>query len=180
MRTLSLALLGTSPLLLHKIANHQRREEISSHASNGVSLEKEALEKMMKDESGNPAVPSEWLWNSIRVACSKIVIDGKQVSFTKLQSAIYLRAGFLQLKSRSGGLNWTVYTSRQHAMQKSNRMILVVAPMFRDWKLEFQVSAEDSIPDSLLQKIFYEAGKSGIGLFHPPKKHFGQFRCLVR
>ncbi len=74
---------------------------------------------------------------------------------------------------------WTVYSSAQHASPESKRMIAVVAPMFKDWMLGVQVKFVDSFSEDTLQKIFVEAGRIGIGLFHPPKKQFGQFRVSL-
>lgn len=184
MRTLNLQLVGITPLILHRVSKHQLRVEIASHCEN-LTIEDEAAEVMVKDSLGNPAVPVSWLWDAIRAACSRITIDGEQVSFFKLQSVIRLPVDPIPLKDTDNHIPaWKVYSSLQHAAPGSKRSIAVVAPMFRDWMLSLQVSiTKDLFPgnqvlsDTILEKIFAEAGKVGIGLFHPPKKQFGQFRC---
>lgn len=182
MRTLTIRLVGTTPLLLHRVSRHERRDEIAAHAKNGKTLEDEANEVMMKDEKGNPAVPPAWLWEAIHKATPRIIVNERQVSFFKLQSVLCFPDKLLPLQSHNGNcLKWSVYTSVQHAAPNSRRSIAVVAPLFREWALEAQILATNgAFPDNtLLQKIFAEAGKCGIGLFHPPKKQFGQFRALV-
>ena len=136
---------------------------------------------MFKDSHGNPVVPVSWLWDAIRKGCSRIIVDrGEQLSFVKLQQTLHLPAGFIRLQGKSNRpLEWEVYTSVQHSASGSKKMIVVVAPQFKDWMLEARVSVDaQELDDHLLQRIFNEAGKSGIGLFHPPKKHFGQFRVF--
>lgn len=182
MRTLILRVIGTTPLILHHIDKHQLREQIASHVSDGKTFEDEALEKMSKDGDGNPVVPVSWLLDAIRRGCSKIIIDGgKQLSFIKLQQSLHLQAGLIPLRSLNGRpLGWEVYAVVQHAAPGSKKMITVVAPIFEQWMLKISSIAEGDWPDnSLLQRIFREAGKQGIGLFHPPKKQFGQFTAFI-
>ncbi len=182
MRTLTLLISGTTPLILHHICEHQCREQIASNITDGQTFEDEALEKMSKDGDGNPAVPVSWLWNSIRRGCSKIFVDGgKQMSFIRLQQSLHLPAGLIPLRSSIGRpLDCDVYAAVQHAAPGSKKMITVVAPKFKYWMLKIPSTVEGDWPDnSLLQRIFREAGKQGIGLFHPPKKQFGQFTVFI-
>jgi hypothetical protein len=53
--------------------------------------------------------------------------------------------------------------------------------MFSDWMLVVSVQYQISsfVDPVIVHKIFTEAGRVGIGLFHPPKKHFGQFRVIL-
>jgi hypothetical protein len=180
MRTLLLRLVGSTPILLHQISKHQRREEIASSARRG-SMTDEAMEVMSKEGDGNPTVPVSWLWDALRVGCSRITSNGKQLSFVALRSLINLPTDQIRIKRSDGGDPvWTLYKSVQHMAPKSKKMVLVIAPMFKDWVIEFPVVVYGEFPDdSLLLGIFYEAGKTGIGLFHPPKKHFGQFKTLI-
>jgi len=187
MRTLNIQLVGATPLLLHHVSRHELRAEIASQRGAGISLEEEALEVMMKDDNGDPAVPVSWLWDALRGGCSRITVEGKQVSSVELRSVIRFEAGTIPLKDTDNHAPiWTVYTSIQHAAPNSKRSIAVVAPMFKDWMLAVQVSiVREIIPGNqvldevVLEKIFAEAGKVGIGLFHPPKKQFGQFRTEI-
>ena len=183
MRTLTLRIIGTTPLLLHRVSNHQLRDQIASKVNRGILFEHEALENMSKDEDGRPVVPVSWLWNAIRKGCSRIIVDGgKQLSFFKLQQSLHLPAGLILLQGKSGcPLEWEVYTSVQHLAPGSRKMITVVAPMFKNWVIEVTLVVDDNQPDDfMLQRIFNEAGKSGIGLFHPPKKQFGKFTVSLR
>ena len=178
MRTLSLALIGTSPLLLHRISRHQERDHIAASGAEGKSLEAEAENVMSKDEHGNPAVPVPWLWDALRAGCSRIIVKGRQASFFELQSLIHLPEGTLPLKNTDNqNPCWEVYSSIQHASPESKKSIVVVTPKFKDWMLELKVEVrEEFLGEELLLKIFNEAGRAGIGLFHPPKKQFGQFK----
>ena len=183
MRTLNLQLVGTTPILLHNISKHQLREQLASKGAM-LSLEEEALEVMTKDDDGNPVVPVSWLWDALRVGCSRITVEQKQVSFFKLQSVIRLPVNAILLKDTDCHAPVSkVYSSIQHAAPGSRRSIAVVAPMFKDWMLTVQVTVvgelfpgNEVLSEVILEKIFTEAGKVGIGLFHPPKKQFGQFR----
>ncbi|MFA6404959.1 MAG: hypothetical protein WCW03_03105 [Candidatus Paceibacterota bacterium] len=183
MRTLTLRILGTTPLILHRISRHELREQIASDASKGILFEQEALENMSKDDDGNPVVPVSWLWDAIRKGCSKITVDGgSQLSFVRLQQVLHLPSGSIPLRKRNQHLDreWEVYTSVQHASPGSKKMITVVAPMFRHWMLEGSVAVDgNQYDDYLLQRVFNEAGKVGMGLFHPPKKQFGKFTTFV-
>ena len=66
-------LVGTTPLLLHHISRHELRAEIASRRGAGSSIEEEALEVMMKDKEGDPAVPVSWLWDA-----SESAVHGSQ------------------------------------------------------------------------------------------------------
>jgi hypothetical protein len=185
MRTLNLRLIGTTPILLHQISRHQEREKIASHVEAGKSLLDEAWEKMSKDSDGNPVISVSWIVDAIRVGCSRITVEGKQISFTKLQSVMHFPMVALALRRKNGSIPECdeVYQNMQHATPRSRKSIVVVAPMFRDWMSELSVTISGNLfpddvigSDKILDQIFVEAGRSGIGLFHPPKKHFGQFR----
>lgn len=186
MRTLNLQLVGTTPILLHNVSKHQLRAELASKGAT-LSLEEEALEVMSKGSDGNPAVPVSWLWDAIRVGCSRITVEQKQVGFFKLQSVIRLPEGMIPLTDTDcHNPVWKVYSSIQHAAPGSRRSIAVVAPMFKDWMLTTQVSVagqlfpgNELLNEVVLEKILTEAGKVGIGLFHPPKKQFGQFQVSI-
>lgn len=176
MRSLILHLIGTTPILLHQIHRHQFREQLASKGE--LSIEDEANEVMVKGDDGNPAVPVSWLWDALRVGCSRITVEGKQFSFIKFQSSLHLPFGMLPLKDTDNRIPvWKPYSSVQHAAPGSKRSIAVIAPMFSDWMLTVRVVRDDSLDDGFLRLLFREAGKSGIGLFHPPKKQFGQFRA---
>lgn len=176
MRSLILQLIGTTPILLHRIHRHQFREQLASNSE--LSIEDEAREVMVKGEDGNPAVPVSWLWDALRVGCSRITVEGKQISFIKFQSTLHLPFGMLPIRDTDNRIPaWKPYSSIQHAAPGSKKSIAVVAPMFNDWMLSVRVVRDDSMDDEFLRKVFLEAGKVGIGLFHPPKKQFGQFRC---
>ena len=187
MRTLNLQIVGSTPLLLHHISRHQLREQIASVKGATMSMDEEALEMMVKDKHGNPAVPVSWLWDALRVGCSRITIEQKQVSFTRLQSIIKLSEGVLSLKDTDNHVpEWKTYSSLQHSASGSKKSVTVIAPMFKDWMFVLPILVSTNIiPDNpiendrLLERIFVEAGRVGIGLFHPPKKHFGQFRISV-
>ncbi len=182
MRTLSICLIGTSPLLLHRTSKHQLRDQIAADLCAGRTLEDEALEVMQKDAFGNPAVPVSWLSDAIRVGCSRITVEGKQLSFVRISSCLRFSEGCTKLQTVNGKKpTWEVYRSIQHLAPGSKRTIAVIAPMFKDWMLSFQVKVDGSFPDdALIGRILAEAGRVGIGLFHPPKKHFGQFRARPR
>jgi hypothetical protein len=189
MRTLNLRLVGNTPILLHRICRHQEREEIASVGSSNTSFLDEARDKMSKDQDGNPVIPVSWFWDSLRAGCSRITVADKQLSFTRLQSIMRLPTDPLPLRQKNGGIPKCeeVYKSFQHAAPGSKGSIVVVAPLFRDWTAELSVVVSGELfPDNAgatsktLEKIFLEAGKSGMGLFHPPKKHFGQFRISVK
>lgn len=179
MRSLNLQLVGITPLLLHHISRHQFREQLATHNCE-QTIEEEALEVMVKDSDGNPAVPVSWLWDAIRVGCSRIAVAGNQLSFIKFQAALHLPFGTLPLRDTDNHVPvLKPYSSIQHAAPGSKKSMVVVAPMFDDWMLMVRAVRDDTYDDGFLRRIFIEAGKVGIGLFHPPKKQFGQFRCEI-
>lgn len=176
MRTLILRLIGTTPILLHHISRHQFREQLASH-SGGQTIEEEALEVMVKDSEDSPSVPVSWIWDALKVGCSRITVEGKRFSYFSFQSEFILPLGTVPIRRTDGSIpEWKPYSSIQHAAPGSKESIVVVAPIFRDWMLTVAATVSESLDRNLLNKIFVEAGKVGIGLFHPPKKQFGQFR----
>lgn len=73
-----------------------------------------------------------------------------------------------------------VYQSLQHNHPGSHTPIVVIAPQFNDWMIDVLVNVYGDYPDTpLLVQIFEQMGRLGIGLFRPPKKHFGQFRVAA-
>jgi hypothetical protein len=177
MKTLNFQLVGKTPLLLHEISRHQLREQLALHEAE-LPIEEEVLKVMVKDSVGNPVVPVSWLWDSIRVGCSRITVrEGKQLSFQKLQSVVNLPEGYIPVLDREGSMPKVgIYSSMQHASPGSRKPIAVVSPMIKLWSLTFNVVVVgEHLEEALLRKVFLEAGRVGIGLFHPPKKYFGQF-----
>lgn len=184
MRTFTIQLVGTSPLLLHRVAKHERREEIAAPAGTEQSLlafTEVAKQVMFRNKEGKPAVPVVWITDALRAGCAKIVRDSAQMSFAKVNAALRFPEGFLEVcGSNNHAPVWVPYSNVQHVKPGSQKSILVVAPKFNDWMLSLAVQVDGDFPDNaLLLQIFNEAGRCGIGLFHPPKKQFGQFRCLL-
>lgn len=122
-----------------------------------------------------------WIKDALRAGCSKTVQNGAQVSFAKVNAALRLPEGFLEVCDKNNHApTWAPYSSIQHAAPDSQELILVIAPKFKDWMLTLSLQVEGDFPDdALLFQIFNEVGRIGIGLFHPPKKHFGQFRVQL-
>lgn len=177
MRTLTVRLVGTSPLLLHRICRHEFREQIAVRGNCEQSLEDIADSVMVKDAHGNPAVPVGWVWDALARGYAKILVGGKRVKIQRFQSRLTLPAGLLPLQDKDGSAPaMSVFRSVQHIAPGSRKMITVIAPKFKDWELQMRAFVEDSCSNETLMLIFQQAGKGGIGLFHPPKKQFGQFR----
>ncbi len=185
MRTLTMQLVGTSPLLLHRVANHELREEIAAPVG---SLQQPLLDAvgtakavMSRNVEGKPAVPVGWIIDALRAGCARIVQNGAQVSFAKISAALILPEGFLEVHDTNNHAPaWVPYSSVQHAGPDSQKSILVIAPKFKNWMLTISVQVEGDFPhNALLLQIFNEAGRRGIGLFHPPKKQFGQFYVKI-
>ncbi len=139
---------------------------------------------MFKDPAGNAAVPTDWILGALRVGCESLRNISDSIGFRLVTDVLKLPEAPLPLKSRRGDLGWAVYQSMQHAKPGSTKAIAVVAPMFREWMLEIEVTVDDvsaaryGIDRSFIERAFNEAGRIGIGLFRPPKKYFGQFRIL--
>lgn len=181
MRTLKVQLVGTTPLLLHRVSEHERRGEIAVGFASGQTLAQAAREVMSIDEKGRPAVPVEWVLDSLRRAAAKTMENGQQVSFCKLKSALILPEELIPLWNGNGKpLSWRIYQSAQHSAPQSSEIIAVAAPQFKEWSFFIEIAVNGDFPsDTLLAHILEEAGKCGIGLFHPPKKQFGQFHPTV-
>ncbi len=180
MREITIRMIGTTPLLLHRICRHEFREALAWNGSLAEPLEEGVKETMSKDIHGKPAVPVWWLWDALARGCAQIVVGGKRIQHTRFQSRLTLPAGTAPLLGKNGAEPVIrVFLSRQHASHGSRKMIAVVAPRFDYWELRLRAFVDDSFSNDTLQLIFGEAGKCGIGLFHPPKKQFGQFRCVV-
>jgi hypothetical protein len=185
MRTLTLELVGTSPLILHKVSRHQLRDQIASTKGATMTVAEEAQDNMLINDDGNPAVPASWIMEAVRVGCSRIFVDTpqgrQQFSFVKLAAVMKIADMLIPLRDKDGrNPTWIPYTSFQHAAPGSKKMIAVVAPQFNNWMLFVQLTISDpTLDNEILKRVFEEAGRSGIGLFHPPKKNFGRFEVSM-
>lgn len=175
MRTITFCLVGTSPLLLHKICEHQKRDQVTS---TGGDPSTEAAQAMYRNEKGAPAIPASWLSDAMRAACSHLEDGGRRLSYSRIASTLCFAAkSFVLRNTDNREPSWSAYESIQHRKPGSKTMVVVVAPQFSDWMVDVVVNVYGDYPDtSLLERIFNQMGRMGIGLFHPPKKNFGQFR----
>jgi hypothetical protein len=185
MRTFTFELIGTTPLLLHRVSRHQQRDLIASTKGTTMSIAEEAQDVMSINEDGHPVVPASWIKDALRAGCSRIFVDTahgrQQLSFAKLMSSLSIADDPIPLRDKDGHIpKWIPYTSFQHAAPGSKKMIAVVAPQFNDWMLIIQLNISDPTLDKdILKRVFDEAGRGGIGLFHPPKKNFGRFQVSL-
>ncbi len=182
MSSFTLHLAGTTPLLLHCVHRHEFRNEIASNPLPDETPEQEAGRKMSRDIAGNPAVPTSWIIGALRAGTSRLYGAEQSAGFRLMSEIIELPEHALPLQSRQGDPVWSVYQSMQHLKPGSQKGITVIAPMFSSWLLEIPIVMNDEraiahgISHRFVERAFNEAGKVGIGLFRPPKKHFGQFR----
>jgi len=168
----SVEIKGVSPLLMNRFIPEQL---VGTKVRRGNAKEVSVEDKLYLTEDGKPYVPSAYIRNSLIDAGKAVKIKGKGKStYSKLLgSSLIVQPDVIIINSSTG---WKPFTATAVNPATRGRMT-VTRPMFKDWKLEFEVIMPDDINEEDFAKIFDEAGRYvGIGDWRPAKKGmYGKF-----
>jgi len=168
----SVEIKGVSPLLMNRFIPEQL---VETKVRRGNAKEVSVEDKLYLTEDGKPYVPSAYIRNSLIEAGKAVKIKGKGKStYSKLLgSSLIVQPDVIIINSSTG---WKPFTATAVNPATRGRMT-VTRPMFKDWKLEFEVIMPDDINEEDFAKIFDEAGRYvGIGDWRPAKKGmYGKF-----
>jgi hypothetical protein len=168
----SVEIKGVSPLLMNRFIPEQL---VETKVRRGNAKEVSVEDKLYLTEDGKPYVPSAYIRNSLIDAGKAVKIKGKGKStYSKLLgSSLIVQPDVIIINSSTG---WKPFTATAVNPATRGRMT-VTRPMFKDWKLEFEVIMPDDINEEDFAKIFDEAGRYvGIGDWRPAKKGmYGKF-----
>jgi len=168
----SVEIKGVSPLLMNKFIPEQI---VETRVRRGNAKDVSVEDKLYITEDGKPYVPSAYIRNSLIEAGKAIQIRGKiKATYSKLLgSSLIVQPDNIVINSSTG---WEPFTVTAVNPTTKGRM-MVTRPMFKDWKLSFEVTITDDINEEDFAKIFDEAGRYvGIGDWRPAKKGmYGKF-----
>jgi len=163
---------GVSPLLMNRFIPEQI---VETRIRRGNAKDVKVEDKLYLTEDGKPYVPSAYIRNSLVEAGKSVKIKGKGKStYSKLLgSTLIVQPDAILINSTSG---WEPFTTTAVNPATKGR-VTVTRPMFRDWRLEFEVVVTDDVLEEDFAKIFDEAGRYvGIGDWRPAKKGiYGKF-----
>ncbi len=162
---------GVTPLLMHPITDHTRREQI-------IKISKQPLADLLVRDtrSGCIAVPGRWLKHAVRMAAWPYQ-DRHSGHFVDQVSQYCIIGGYLILSSTSG---WSVYSRNRHARPNSREMGIVRCPQFDDWSCEALISFSAPLNEKIIQRLVGSAGRDiGIGLFSAEQRGaYGKFEAV--
>ena len=168
----SVAIKGVSPLLMNRFLP---AELLETKVKRGNAKDVNVEDKLYLTEDRKPYVPSAYIRNSLIEAGKAVQIKGKRkATYSKLLgSTLIVQPDAILINSTSG---WEPFTTTAVNPTTKGRM-MVTRPMFKDWKLSFEVTITDDINEEDFAKIFDEAGRYvGIGDWRPAKKGmYGKF-----
>jgi len=163
---------GVSPLLMNRFIPEQI---VETRVRRGNAKDVSVEDKLYVTEDGKPYIPSAYIRNSLIEAGKAVQIKGKRkATYSKLLgSTLIVQPDAILINSTSG---WEPFTTTAVNPATKGR-VTVTRPMFKDWKLSFEVIIPDDINEEDFAKIFDEAGRYvGIGDWRPAKKGmYGKF-----
>jgi len=168
----SVEIKGVSPLLMNRFIPEQI---VETRVRRGNVKDVSVEDKLYMTQDGKPYVPSAYIRNSLIEGGKAVQIKGKRkATYSKLLgSTLIVSPDAIVINSTTG---WEPFTTT--AVNPATRgRVTVTRPMFKDWKLSFEVTITDDILEEDFAKIFDEAGRYvGIGDWRPAKKGmYGKF-----
>ena len=163
--TVALSLESTTPMLQDRYSGIQD--------ANDQEAQKNALEKLYKDEQGNICIPATCLKASIREAARAI---GKKMECKKREQAIRAGLYFTQAMYSVGKKEPDrIHPELVTRKGTGNKVTRVVSyrPCLDSWKIEGEVVLYDITPDFLRQAVELAGFKQGL-CGHRPE--FGRFK----
>lgn len=184
-------LVGISPMLMNSmgqdvlLAMRDKSNKKSKAATTVLTPAEEAAKKLYLDTDGNPHVPVENLFSTLKGAGRQIRLDGKkQISTAKstiLPSLMTIDSTALPImlsKEPTKRSTWQT-DIKKGVNPNGGEAVVIVRPRFDDWALsvDFTVFVNE-VTESIIRKLFDVAGSSvGLCDFRPARGGtYGRFR----
>lgn len=165
---------GITPLLMNKPEEYGFDEQwVEKKAS--TNYEKEALKKLYVDSEGTFYQPATHIDRALIEAGKKIKVKGSgKATYSKLFGSMVSVQEFEIVHKIQ---NYEIHKSLVVIPSTKGR-VMRYRPMFKKWKLEFNIEFEEEIPPEVVKEALEIAGKYvGIGDWRPEKKgKFGKFQ----
>lgn len=172
---------GISPLLMNGFSEEKllqlRSKTLSPRIAEKIP-EKEAEEKIYKDNDGKIGIPAHNLFSCLIEAGRLIKLDGKRSISTATSS---LLPSFLEIEEpffplEDGG-KWQVDV-RRGRNPRDGSMICLVRPIFHNWPFSFTLRVDEKQinEDKVKQLVEYAGSRIGLCDFRPARRGpFGRF-----
>ena len=177
MKKYNVEITGTTPLLQNKPADYGFDEEwVEKKATN--EYEKEALKKLYINSEGIIYQPATHIERTLMEAGKKIRVKGQgKATYSKLFGSM---VNIPQMDILHINQKWEVFKALVIIPSTKGR-IMRYRPMFKDWKLHFEIEFEDEIAANVIKEGLEIAGRYvGIGDWRPAMKgKFGKFQVTL-
>ena len=174
MKKFEVEITGTTPLLQNKPEEYGFDQQwVEKQASE--DWEQEALKKIYRDAEGTIYQPGDHLWRNLIEAGKKIKMKGAgKATYSKIFGSM---ASIEPDAIPHQHPEFEIF-KKLVVIPSTKGRIMRYRPMFKKWKLTFNVLFEDEIPQAVVKEAFEIGGKySGIGDWRPEKKGvFGKFQ----
>lgn len=179
MKTVSVKIQGTSPLLINRFKENDEQQEAvkkSTKKDYGTPREQAEATAYRDGERGKIWIPTSWITGAIRTVASDYKLPGTRKSVKSIsggavvpvQEKAYFIEGFevkdIEIDSRP------VVIQRARIMRHRSRL--------EKWSLSFDLEVDDEIlPTAHVNQILSDSGRrAGLGDFRPQKGGpFGRF-----
>ena len=177
MKRYKVELTGTSPLLMNKPAEYGFDAQwVEQKAS--TDYEKEALQKLYVDLKGKIYQPATHIERCLIEAGKKIRVKGQgKATYSKLFGSM-VSVPSMEIPHKLQ--KYEIFKALVVIPSTKGR-VMRYRPMMNKWVLNFELEAEDEIPDDVLKEALEIAGRYvGIGDWRPEKKgKFGKFQVTA-
>lgn len=189
-----------SSLLMHPMLDEEKkvmRTKIGAPKIRDMSLEKEAAERIYRDNQGRIGFPRKWIYGCLVNAGTKVPFRGRtnvtnSKGGTQLYSFLWVLDTFCVLTNIQKGIQngkkekdyWEV--SFERCPQSQNKggkggSVAVVRPEFPEWEAEFTIKYnEKRVHEDVVKKLLEEGGlNEGFGSGRPNRGlNHGQFEVV--
>lgn len=174
MKKYEVEITGITPLLQNKPAEYGFDEQwVEKQATQ--DWEKEALQKVYRDNEGTIYQPSEHIERAIIEAGKKLKVKGQgKATYSKLfGSMVSVEPDALTHNNQ----NFEIF-KKLVVIPSTKGRVMRYRPMLKKWSLKFFVVTEEEIDGKSIHEALNIAGRiSGIGDWRPEKKgKFGKFQ----
>jgi hypothetical protein len=188
MKTFTVRIEGTSPLLQHRFGEEAEGE--SGKASRNITIvrgspREEADKVAYRSKDGHFYIPGTWIFGTLCAAGGNHKMKGSRKSARFVVPAA-VRVGEIEIPVRNGdgeslAKDFEV-DSRPVTIPATKGRIMRHRPRFDCWSASFSLVVNDSIlPEDFVHQLLTEAGaQQGIGDYRPEKRGpFGTFRVTL-
>lgn len=174
MKQYKVEITGVTPLLQNKPEEYGFDEQWIEKKAN-EDWEKESLKKLYIDSDGTIYQPSNHIERAMIEAGKKVRVKGQgKATYSKLFGSM---VSIVEFELPHKIPDYTTFKSLVVIPSTKGR-VMRYRPMFKEWKLNFTIEAEEEIAKDAIKEVLEIAGKYvGIGDWRPEKKgKYGKFQ----